>query len=209
MSDNRETNTLTANDGWSNQKEITIRFSKKLADGPFEAKDGKSYVQVSIPNKDPEDKSPWASFILRAEQVHDNSDGTRQWAAIPADGITTLQRDVKTDAVNAEGKNIYRTQYRKVSNQELKKMVESYRNRGREETSPKEAKTEGEKTKETVREPKKESEMTKRSGKDVKGKAREARDSVLGKLSVAKEAVSKKMQAMEGEIPLAKAVGAR
>jgi hypothetical protein len=43
--------------------------------------------------------NPWASFILRAGQVHENSDGTRIWAAIPADGITTLQRDVKTDAV--------------------------------------------------------------------------------------------------------------
>ncbi len=38
--------------------------------------------------------NPWASFILRAGQVHENSDGTRIWAAIPADGITTLQRDV-------------------------------------------------------------------------------------------------------------------
>ena len=96
------TNTVN-NDGWSNQKEITIRFSKKLMDGPFEAKDGRNYVQVSIPNKDPEDKNPWASFILRAGQVHENSDGTRIWAAIPADGITTLQRDVKTDNFTPEG----------------------------------------------------------------------------------------------------------
>lgn len=193
MSENMGTSVNTGNEGWSNQKEITIRFSKKLMDGPFEAKDGKSYVQVSIPNKDPEDKSPWASFILREGQVHENADGTKMWAAIPEDGITTLQRDVKTDTLNAEGKNIYKTQYRKVANKELKNMVESYRNRGRDGAEAP-AKTEN---------------ATEKSTKSRASRARDAKESVLGKLSVAKEAVSKKVQSMEGEIPLAKAVGAR
>ena len=188
------TNTVN-NDGWSNQKEITIRFSKKLMDGPFEAKDGKNYVQVSIPNKDPEDKNPWASFILRAGQVHENSDGTRIWAAIPADGITTLQRDVKTDAVTPEGKPVFKTQYRKVSNQELKDMVESYRNRNREEN----AKESGAK----------EAAPAESKVKDVKSKVSKAKESVIGKLNVAKEAVANKVQNIDREIPLAKAAGAR
>ena len=188
------TNTVS-NDGWSNQKEITIKFSKKLMDGPFEAKDGKNYVQVSIPNKDPEDKNPWASFILREGQVHENADGTKAWAAIPADGITTLQRDVKTDAITPEGKPVYKTQYRKVSNQELKDMVESYRNRNREEPA-KDADA-------------KETKAAESKAKDVKTKAAKAKESVLGKLNVAKEAVASKVQSIDREIPLAKAAGAR
>ena len=190
------TNTVN-NDGWSNQKEITIRFSKKLMDGPFEAKDGRNYVQVSIPNKDPEDKNPWASFILRAGQVHENSDGTRIWAAIPADGITTLQRDVKTDAVTPEGKPVFKTQYRKVSNQELKDMVESYRNRNREE---------GPRTSEAKAE---EPKAVESKAKDAKSKVSKAKESVIGKLNVAKEAVANKVQNIDREIPLAKAAGAR
>lgn len=198
------TNTVS-NDGWSNQKEITIRFSKKLMDGPFEAKDGKNYVQVSIPNKDPEDKNPWASFILREGQVHENADGTKAWAAIPADGITTLQRDVKTDNFTPEGKPVYKTQYRKVSNQELKDMVESYRSRNRED-APRTSEAKETKAEETKAV---ESKAVESKAKDAKGKGAKAKESVLGKLNVAKEAVANKVQSIDREIPLARAAGAR
>ena len=49
-------------------KELTIKFSRKLA-RPFTGKDGKEFVAISIPNADESDKRPWEEFVLPVERV--------------------------------------------------------------------------------------------------------------------------------------------
>jgi len=58
---------------------------KGLAE-PFQSKDGREFMRISIPNQDPTDKTPWASFVLPAKAVHENQYGEGLWAKIPADG---------------------------------------------------------------------------------------------------------------------------
>ena len=47
------------------QEEVTIKFGKGLAE-PFQSKDGREFMKIRIPNQDPADKTPWASFVLPA-----------------------------------------------------------------------------------------------------------------------------------------------
>lgn len=109
--------------------EITIKFAKGLVGDPFVSKKGAELVSVKIPNKDPNDHSPWASFVLGAKQIHEDGYGGKAlWAKIPKDGYTTVRRSTSTfDEV--EGKNVWTDQNTKVSNAELKEMVEFYKNR--------------------------------------------------------------------------------
>ena len=44
-------------------EEVTIKFGKGLVGDPFISKNGKELVEVKIPNVDPEDRTPWASFV--------------------------------------------------------------------------------------------------------------------------------------------------
>ena len=55
-------------------EELTIKFGKGLAED-FTGKDGKAYKRILIPNADPADHSPWASFVLPAKAVHENQYG--------------------------------------------------------------------------------------------------------------------------------------
>ena len=48
-------------------EEVTIKFGKGLAE-PFQSKDGREFMRISIPNQDPSDKTPCASFVLPARQ---------------------------------------------------------------------------------------------------------------------------------------------
>ena len=65
------------------QEEVTIKFGKGLAE-PFQSKDGREFMRITIPNQDPADKTPWASFVLPAKAVHENQYGKGLWAKIPA-----------------------------------------------------------------------------------------------------------------------------
>ena len=120
-----------------NKEELTLKFGKGLAE-PFTTKDGKDLMRIKIPNRDPEDHSPWMSFVLPAKAVHENQYGKGLWAKIPADATTTLSRNVRTGEEN--GKPTWEREQKVVSNHELKEMVEAYRTR--EERG---ADTEGEK----------------------------------------------------------------
>ena len=111
--------------------EITLKFGKGCVGDPFTAKDGKQYVQILIPNQDPFDSRPWQTFVMRENQVHENQYGKGMWCKLPADGNTTVQRNVAVGK-DAEGKTIWQTQRSKVSNRDLKKMVEAYKERPRE-----------------------------------------------------------------------------
>lgn len=55
-------------------EEVTIKFGKGLAE-PFQSKDGREFMRITIPNQDPTDKTPWASFVLPAKAVHENQYG--------------------------------------------------------------------------------------------------------------------------------------
>ncbi len=104
-------------------EEITIKFGKGLAEG-FTSKDGKELVRVKIPNSDPNDRSPWASFVLPAKAVHENQYGKGLWAKLPADGKTTISQSVKL-----EDGSWTRTET-VLSNEQIKILVEAYKTKG-------------------------------------------------------------------------------
>lgn len=109
------------------REEVTIKFGKGLAE-PFQSKDGREFMRITIPNQDPADKTPWASFVLPAKAVHENQYGKGLWAKIPADGTTVVTKPV-LKGQDENGKNIWEDQKTKVPNRELKGMVEAYKTR--------------------------------------------------------------------------------
>ena len=111
-------------------KEITVKMGKGLVGEPFQGKDGKDYRQIKIPNQDQNDKSPWATFVVKANAVHDDQFGKGMWVKLPAEGSTTVRKDQVVGQDEA-GKNIYETTKTKVPNTELKGMVEFYKNQDR------------------------------------------------------------------------------
>ncbi|MCR4752424.1 MAG: hypothetical protein K5852_09035 [Eubacterium sp.] len=114
----------------NNREELTIKFAKGLADD-FTGKDGKAYKRIRIPNADPEDHSPWASFVLPAKAVHENQYGKGLWAKIPADGHTVITKAERTDGVDGEA--VWENRRISVSNRELKELVEAYKGRSTRE----------------------------------------------------------------------------
>lgn len=111
-------------------KEITVKMGKGLVGEPFQGKDGKDYRQIKIPNQDQNDKSPWATFVVKANAVHDDQFGKGMWVKLPAEGSTTVRKDQIVGQDEA-GKNVYETTKTKVPNTELKGMVEFYKTQGR------------------------------------------------------------------------------
>lgn len=115
---------MEQNEPMNNREEITIKFGKGLAEA-FTSKDGRELQRILIPNEDPEDKSPWASFVLPTSTVHENQYGKGLWAKIPANGTTIV---TKAKQVGEEdGKKIWENERREVPNTELKEMVEAYK----------------------------------------------------------------------------------
>ncbi len=108
----------------NNREELTIKFAKGLADD-FTGRDGKAYKRIRIPNADPEDHSPWASFVLPAKAVHENQYGKGLWAKIPAEGHTTVTKPERTDGI--DGEIVWENRKISVPNRELKEMVEAYK----------------------------------------------------------------------------------
>ena len=109
-------------------EELTIKFAKGLAEA-FTSKEGKELMRIKIPNIDPNDHSPWMSFVLPAKAVHENQYGKGLWAKIPAEGSTTVSQSVKRGEEN--GKAIWERVDTVLSNTQLKGLVESYK--GKEE----------------------------------------------------------------------------
>lgn len=107
-------------------KEITLKFGKGCVKDTFTAKDGKNYTCILIPNQDQEDKRPWQTFVVRANHLHEDKFGKGMWVKLPAEGHTTLHRNMIVGE-DADGKKIWETQKEKVTNVDLKKMVEAYK----------------------------------------------------------------------------------
>ena len=121
------------------QEEVTIKFGKGLAE-PFQSKNGREFMKIRIPNQDPGDKTPWASFVLPAKAVHENKFGKGLWAKIPANGMTVVTKPTLRGK-DEEGKNIWDDIVNHVPNMELKAIVESYKTRAPQakETQPRES----------------------------------------------------------------------
>ena len=109
------------------REEVSIKFGKGLAE-PFTSKDGREFTRIRIPNEDPKDKTPWASFVLPSKSVHENQYGKGLWAKLPANGTTVVTKPVLKGKDDA-GKNIWEDLRTKVTNQDLKSMVEAYKAR--------------------------------------------------------------------------------
>ena len=118
--------------GENKRDEITLKFGKGLVGDEFTGKDGNNYRQISIPNADPEDKSPWKTFVLRSNQVHESKFSNGMWCKLPADSHTTVRQGVVTGH-DEQGNAIWENKTEKISNKELKAMVESYKTRNKEQ----------------------------------------------------------------------------
>ena len=117
--------------------EITLKFGKGCMGDEFQGKDGVKYREILVPNQDKEDHRPWQTFVVKSNHVHENQFGKGMWCKLPANGSTTLHRSVKVGQ-DEQGKPIWDTEKTKVSNRDLKKMVEAYKDKDRDRSSMKE-----------------------------------------------------------------------
>ena len=117
-------------------EELTVKFGKGCIGNTFTGKDGKEYTSILIPNSDPDDHRPWATFVARANAVHEDKFGKGMWVKLPADGTTTIRRD-NIAGQDEAGKSIWEPELTKISNKELKAMVEFYKDRPRESVKQK------------------------------------------------------------------------
>ena len=117
------------------REEVSIKFGKGLAE-PFTSKDGREFTRIRIPNQDPKDKTPWASFVLPSKSVHENQYGKGLWAKIPADGTTVVTKPT-LKGQDDKGRNIWDNAKTNVPNRELKSMVEAYKTRTPQAREPK------------------------------------------------------------------------
>jgi len=122
---------------YGQREEVSIKFGKGLAE-PFTSKDGREFTRIRIPNQDPKDKTPWASFVLPAKSVHENQYGKGLWAKIPAEGTTVVTKPT-LKGQDDKGRNIWDNVKTNVPNRELKSMVEAYKTRTPQAREPKTA----------------------------------------------------------------------
>lgn len=113
------------------RKMVTIKFGKGLVEEPFTSKAGKSLVRISIPNVDAGDKRPWETFVVPANFVHENQFGVGVWMKLPEDSKTRLTRPVRAGQ-DENGKTVWRSETRQVTNTELKALLEAYKEKGRD-----------------------------------------------------------------------------
>ncbi|MDD6445057.1 MAG: hypothetical protein PUF81_04350 [Lachnospiraceae bacterium] len=112
--------------GMVGREKNTIKFRKGLVGEPFISKKGTTLVKVEIPNADPADKTPWASFVISPKMIHDNKFGNGVWMKLPANDMIRVGKPV-LEGQTPEGKNIWKREYRQVTASELKEMMEIYK----------------------------------------------------------------------------------
>ena len=114
--------------GYRKIEEVTLKFGRGCVGEEFQGRDGNRYREILVPNPDRGDYRPWQTFVVKANHVHENRYGKGMWCKLPADGSTTLCRNVHLGE-DWQGKAIWEIKKTKVPNRELKKMVESYKER--------------------------------------------------------------------------------
>ncbi len=112
-------------------KEVTIKFGKGLVGEPFTSKSGHELVEVKIPNQDPEDKTPWASFVISPKMIHENKFGKGVWMKLQEDGAIRVSKPV-IKGIREDGKKEWDKEVRMVPNLELKGMMEIYKTKDRD-----------------------------------------------------------------------------
>ena len=109
------------------REEIILTFGKGFVKN-FTGKDGTEWAKILIPNTDPQDRTPWAYFVVKAEQVHPNKYGKSMWLKLSAEGATTVTGFVAEKGKMTEsGKQAYTAQQAKILNKNLKLIVEAYK----------------------------------------------------------------------------------
>jgi hypothetical protein len=111
-------------------KEITLKFTKGLVGDEFQAKDGNTYREIKIPNKDPNDNRPWQSFVAPSNRIHEDqySSKNMMWLKLPEDGQTTVKRDIIIGD-RPDGKHEWKREMEKLPNKDIKKMLDAARPR--------------------------------------------------------------------------------
>ncbi|MCR4993379.1 MAG: hypothetical protein K6A45_10080 [Lachnospiraceae bacterium] len=110
-------------------KEITLKFAKGLVGDEFQAKDGNTYREIKIPNKDENDSRPWMSFVARSNRIHeDQFHKGGMWLKLPAEGHTTVKRDIIVGE-RPDGKHDWKREMEQLPNKEIKKMLDETRPR--------------------------------------------------------------------------------
>ncbi len=80
--------------------------------------------------RDRTDTTPWASFVLKASQVHENKFGKGLWVKLPAGAHITVTKPVAAGVEN--GRTVWNNEKKSVTVPELKSMVEFYKTKGRD-----------------------------------------------------------------------------
>lgn len=112
-------------------QEITLKFGKGCVGEEFQGRDGNRYREILVPNPDKNDHRPWQTFVAKSNHVHEDKFGKGMWIKLPSEGHTTLRRSVVVGE-KPDGRKEWGTEKIRVSNAELKKMVEAYKERPRE-----------------------------------------------------------------------------
>ena len=120
---------LSGTDSKPDYKEITLKFTKGLVGDEFKAKDGNTYREIKIPNKDPNDNRPWLSFVARSNRIQeDQFRKGGMWLKLPAEGHTTVKRDIIVGE-RPDGKYDWKREMEQLPNKEIKKMLDDARPR--------------------------------------------------------------------------------
>ena len=110
-------------------KEITLKFAKGLVGEEFKAKDGNTYREIKIPNKDENDCRPWMSFVAPSNRIHeDQFHKGGMWLKLPAEGHTTVKMDIIVGD-RPDGKHDWKREMEQLPNEEIKKMLDETRPR--------------------------------------------------------------------------------
>ena len=88
------------------------------------------FCKTCLQKTDRTDTTPWASFVLKASQVHENKFGKGLWVKLPAGAHITVTKPVAVGVEN--GKTVWNNEKKSVSVPELKSMVEFYKEKGRD-----------------------------------------------------------------------------
>lgn len=117
MLDERTSSVTHEND--NKHENETFKVSANCVSASFtSAKDGKEMVAVKVPNEDPADKSPWATFIVPASNVSEKDDRGKREISIPSGTTVSLQKSVPIPGT--EPRQYNREDAGKMTAQELK-----------------------------------------------------------------------------------------
>lgn len=80
----------------------TVKISANCVGNPFTSKTGAELVSVKVPNQDPADKSPWATFVVGADQVSDKDERNKVTLTLSANANISLKKTAVVDGKNVQ-----------------------------------------------------------------------------------------------------------